>query len=206
MTLLAAASTASTGFLFGLSLIAAIGAQNAFVLTQGMARQHVGLIVAICALSDIVLIAAGVAGVGVIVDHAPVLIDVITWGGVAFLAWYGISALRRAVRREPLHLGDSVATTRRGAVLTCLGMTWLNPHVYLDTVLLMGSVAAGHGANGKWMFAIGAMAASVVWFVAVGWGARFLAPLFTRPIAARILEGTIGATMLAIGARLAGAF
>lgn len=199
-------SIASTGFLFGLSLIAAIGAQNAFLLKQGMARQHVGVIVAICTASDIVLIAAGVAGIGYLVQSAPGVIEAIKWGGFAFLLWYGGSALIRAFRRAPLTLTDGVATTLRSAVLTCLGMTWLNPHVYLDTVLLMGSLAATHGPGLRWVFAIGAMCASAIWFAAVGWGARFLAPLFTRPIAARLLEGTIGATMLLIGVRVIGAF
>lgn len=194
-----------TGFFTGLSLIAAIGAQNAFILKQGIARQQVPLIVTVCVLSDIILIAAGVAGVGAVVQAAPEIIHIATWLGVAFLAWYGISALRRAFRREPLAIDQTVTTTRRGTLLTCLALTWLNPHVYLDTVLLIGSIAAAQGDQ-KWACGCGAMLASVLWFAALGWGSQFLAPLFTKPAAARILEGTVGATMLVIGARLLAAF
>lgn len=201
-----AIATATTGLLFGLSLIAAIGAQNAFLLKQGIARQHVGVVVAICTISDVILITAGIAGIGYVVQAAPMIIEVVKWFGVAFLAWYGISALRRALGRTAPTVDSGVATTQKSAVLTCLAMTWLNPHVYLDSVLLLGSIAATHGQDGKWMFGIGAIAASVIWFAAVGWGARFLAPLFARPRATRFLEGTIGAVMLTIGARLIVAF
>jgi L-lysine exporter family protein LysE/ArgO len=195
------------GLLTGLSLIVAIGAQNAYVLRQGLAREHVGLVVAICALSDVVLIAAGVAGIGRIVEQAPAVIDVVRWLGVAFLTWYGVSSLLRARRPEALHAAG-VATgpphgRRRGVAVRALALTWLNPHVYLDTVLLLGTIANHHGAEGRWWFAVGACLGSILWFAGLGFGARYASRWLSRPRAWQVLDVLIGLTMLAIAVSLA---
>lgn len=188
----------------GLSLIVAIGAQNAFVLRQGLRREHVPAVVTVCALSDLLLIAAGVAGLGTLVALRPGALTVIAWAGAAFLVVYGMLAARRALRPGALRADEDAATgtSMRGSVLTCIGLTWLNPHVYLDTVLLLGSVAAGYGAH-RWDFAIGAGTASVLWFCGLGFGARFARPLFARPIAWRVLDSAIAMTMILLGIRLA---
>ena len=188
------------GLLTGLSLIVAIGAQNAFVLRQGLRRDRVGRVVLVCALSDLVLIVAGVAGISVIVDRAGFVLDVVRWLGVAFLAWYGASSLRRAAHPEALAVAERGSTR---VVTTAVLLTWLNPHVYLDTVLLLGSIANTHGPDGRWWFALGAGTASVLWFSGLGYGARLAAPLLARPAAWRVLDVLIGLTMLAIAARLA---
>ena len=190
------------GFLTGLALIVAIGAQNAFVLRQGLLRAHVGVVVAICAVSDAVLIAAGVAGIGTVVEEAPVALDVVRWLGVAFLTWYGVTALLRARHAEGLEAARTSAGGRRTAVLTAFALTWLNPHVYLDTVLLLGSVANQHGDD-RWWFALGAALGSVVWFTGLGYGARRAAGWLSSPRAWQVLDVLIGLTMLAIAARLA---
>jgi L-lysine exporter family protein LysE/ArgO len=184
----------------GLSLIVAIGAQNAFVLRQGIRREHVPVIVAICAASDAVLIAAGVGGVGTVVRHVPSAVTVIAWGGGAFLIGYGVLAARRALRPAAGLTADTgpAGTSLRGAVLTCLAMTWLNPHVYLDTLLLLGSVANGYG-GGRWPFGVGAATGSVVWFSGLGFGARLLRRPFSRPAAWRVLDACIAAMMVALG-------
>ena len=189
----------------GLSLIVAIGAQNAFVLRQGLRREHVPAIVTVCAISDLVLIAAGVAGLGALVELRPGVLTVVAWAGAAFLVSYGVLAARRALRPEALQTegGDAaVSPSKRSSVLTCLGLTWLNPHVYLDTVLLLGSVAAGYGTH-RWMFAVGAGTASILWFSGLGFGARFARPLFARPIAWRVLDSAIAVTMIVLGIRIA---
>jgi len=189
----------------GLSLIVAIGAQNAFVLRQGLRREHVPAIVAVCALSDLVLITLGVAGLGALVTVRPDVLTVIAWGGSAFLVAYGLLAARRALRPGVLR-ADEGAEPGSGSVhrsvLTCMGLTWLNPHVYLDTVLLLGSVAAGYGTH-RWDFAIGAGTASVLWFSGLGFGARFARPLFARPIAWRVLDSVIAIVMIVIGIGIA---
>ena len=194
---------ALTGLVTGLSLIVAIGAQNAFVLRQGLARQHVGIVVAICALADVVLIVAGVAGIGRIVERAPVALDVVRWLGVAFLTWYGVSSLLRARHAEALEASQERALTRRGAAVRATALTFLNPHVYLDTVLLLGSLAAHQGPTGRWWFALGACVASVAWFTGLGYGARLLSPLLRKRRAWQVLDVLIGLTMLAIAAGLA---
>ncbi|WP_121254356.1 LysE/ArgO family amino acid transporter [Nocardioides ferulae] len=192
------------GLLTGLSLIVAIGAQNAFVLRQGLAREHVGVVVAICAVSDLVLILAGVAGIGVLVERAPLALDVVRWLGVAFLTWYAVSSLLRARRDEALRAnGTGGRATLRGAVLGAAALTWLNPHVYLDTVLLLGSIAANEGPTGRWWFAGGACLGSVLWFSGLGYGARLLSPLLSSPRAWRVLDVLIGLTMLGIAVLLA---
>ncbi|WP_069464063.1 LysE/ArgO family amino acid transporter, partial [Actinacidiphila rubida] len=158
----------------GLSLIVAIGAQNAFVLRQGIRREHVPAVVAICAASDALLIALGIGGIGTVVGRWPSAVTVISWAGGAFLIGYGLLAARRALHPSSMTAdGAAVGSSLRGAVLTCLAMTWLNPHVYLDTLLLLGSVANGYGA-GRWPFGVGAAAGSVLWFSGLGFGARLL--------------------------------
>lgn len=187
----------------GLSLIVAIGAQNAFVLRQGLRRDHVVLVVAVCAVSDLVLILLGVAGIGVLVERAPVAVELVRWGGAAFLAVYGLLAARRALRGGSLEADPAGRRLSwRAALATCLAFTWLNPHVYLDTVLLVGSVASTHGTQGRWWFGAGAGAASVLWFSALGAGARLLTPVFRRPAAWRVLDGLIAVVMLGLAVLL----
>jgi L-lysine exporter family protein LysE/ArgO len=194
----------------GGSLIVAIGAQNAYVLRQGLTRSHTGAVVAVCAVSDVVLIAAGVAGVGTVVAHAGWIIDVVTWFGVAFLLWYAVGSLHRAFRPAVLIAGVGTAAPEpRGRVLgRAAALTWLNPHVYLDTVLLIGSIAATHDTaggtlDGRWIFAAGAATASIAWFTSLGFGARKLAPLLARPRAWQVLEVAVAATMAIVAAKLA---
>ncbi|WP_235529582.1 LysE/ArgO family amino acid transporter [Nocardioides sp. Soil774] len=191
------------GLLTGLSLIVAIGAQNAFVLRQGLRRSHVGLVVAICALSDVVLIVAGVAGIGVVLDRAPVAVDVVRWLGVAFLTVYGVTSLLRARHPQALTVGEEVVERRGPVAARAVALTWLNPHVYLDTVLLLGSIAGTHGAPGRWWFALGACVASVAWFSALAYGARLAAPRLASPRAWQVLDVLVGVVMLAIAVRLA---
>jgi len=206
-----------TGLLTGLSLIVAIGAQNAFVLRQGLRRARVGAIVTVCILSDIALIIAGVAGIGAIVQHADWALQAVRWFGVAFLVWYGLSSAWRARRPSALPAspdgnGDgnrngnggggaqpSLASTLR----RILALTWLNPHVYIDTMVLLGSIANSRGPVDRWWFAVGALVASTLWFLGLGFGARFAAPLLTTARAWQVLDLLIAATMLAIAAKLA---
>ncbi|MET1036231.1 MAG: LysE family transporter [Arthrobacter sp.] len=204
-------SAVVAGFGTGLSLIAAIGAQNAFVLRQGIRRRHVGAVVAVCILSDAALILAGAAGMGALVEAAPWALTAARVGGAVFLTGYAALALRRSLRPAALTVdasagGPGGGSAGRGslaaAVLACLALTWLNPHVYLDTVVLLGSVAATHGEAGRWRFAAGAVIASVVWFAAIGYGARALRGLFARPVAWRVLDAVVAAVMLALAASL----
>ena len=190
------------GLGFGLSLIIAIGAQNAFVLRQGLRREHVLAVVLVCALSDALLIGLGVGGLGTLLQFVPWLIVVVRIGGAAFLIVYGILAVRRALRPKALVAeGGNGAMPLRTALGTVLALTWLNPHVYLDTVVLLGSVAGTHGGD-RWWFGLGAALASIVWFTALGYGARLLRPLFAKPIAWRILDGSIAVVMFAIAVSL----
>jgi L-lysine exporter family protein LysE/ArgO len=192
-----------SGLSTGLSLIVAIGAQNAFVLRQGIQRSHVAMVVAVCAVSDLLLILLGVAGIGVLLDRAPAALVVIRWAGAAFLATYGALAARRAIRGEQLDDVAGSPPVSRAAVLgTCLAFTWLNPHVYLDTVLLLGSLAAAHGESGRWWFAAGAGLGSVAWFTALGAGSRFLTALFRRRAAWRVLDAGIAVVMLTLAVLL----
>jgi len=196
-------AAALAGFLASAGLIIAIGAQNAFVLRQGLVRRHVGPVVAICALSDIALILAGVAGVGALVQAWPELLQVLRFGGAAFLGVYGFLAARRAwLGTGALAAGDAKQQTLRTAVLTCLAFTFLNPHVYLDTMILLGSLSTRYAGELRWAFAIGACAASIVWFVSLGFGARLLQPVFRNPRAWRVLDGGIAAFMWALCAML----
>ena len=196
------------GLGFGLSLIVAIGAQNAFVLRQGLRREHVGVVVAICAASDAALYAAGAAGFGPLVERWPDAVVVVRWLGAAVVVGYGAMAAWRAVKgdttlaaAEDGALGDSPGRRLKPVVLTAVALTWLNPHVYLDTVMLQGSVAATYGDT-RWWFTAGAMVSSVAWFAALGYGARLLAPVLKRPGAWRVLDGVIALIMLAVAISL----
>jgi L-lysine exporter family protein LysE/ArgO len=175
------------GFVTGLSLIVAIGAQNAFVLRQGLRREYVLPVVLICSAADAALIGAGIAGVGALLGAHPVAVDVTRYGGAAFLAGYGLLAARRALRP---------------VIATCLGFTFLNPHVYLDTVVLLGSLGSQHGADGRWLFGLGAALGSFAWFFALGYGARRLSRFFARPRSWQILDGVIASVMLLLAAAL----
>jgi L-lysine exporter family protein LysE/ArgO len=211
------------GLGLGLSLIIAIGAQNLFVLRQGLRREHVLLVATICAVSDAVLIVLGVSGVGFVLQAVPWLVDAVRWAGAAFLVAYGLLAAKRAWRpsgdalrpAEPesaenreAAAGSAAAAVRAAVrpaavpvVLTCLALTWLNPHVYLDTVFLLGSIANTHGED-RWLFAAGAMAASVLWFFSLALGARFLGRWLSTPRAWRILDAVIAVVMIGLGISL----
>ncbi len=186
-----------TGFALGGSLIVAIGAQNAFILRQGLARSHVFILCLICALSDAVLIAAGVAGLGTLVAQSPTLISAVTLGGAIFLAVYAVFAFRRAFHPGALEAGRRESDLW-SAILACPAFTFLNPHVYLDTVVLVGSLSAQFEGSARTAYALGAMLASFVWFFSLGYGARFLAPLFAKPAAWRVLDVVIGCVMAAL--------
>lgn len=190
------------GFLLGASLIIAIGAQNAFVLRQGLARRHVFPITTFCFLADALLIAAGVAGLGTLVQAMPKVLFVVTLAGAAFLTVYGAMAIRRAFQTEGLSAIGAAEMRLGPALATAAALTFLNPHVYLDTVVLLGSLSARHAGEARLAFGLGAMLASCVWFYALGYGARLLAPLFARPVAWRILDIVIGLVMFSIAASL----
>ncbi|HWV79530.1 MAG TPA: LysE/ArgO family amino acid transporter [Isoptericola sp.] len=196
------------GLGFGLSLIVAIGAQNAFVLRQGVRREHVGLVVAVCAASDVVLYLAGTAGLGALVVSHPVVVEAARWAGAVVVLGYGALAARRALRGDEAGLAaasdGAVADAGRRArpvLLTALALTWLNPHVYLDTVVLQGSLAASYG-DGRWLFTGGAIVASILWFVGLGYGARLLAPVLARPGAWRVVDGVVAVIMLVVAVSL----
>ncbi|MEK6292593.1 MAG: LysE/ArgO family amino acid transporter, partial [Paraburkholderia tropica] len=185
------------------SLIVTIGAQNAFVLRQGILRSHVGKIVVLCALSDFILIGAGVGGASALVERYPTFVHLVLYAGLAWLVWFGIGALRRAVK--PTHAVLDAATQANAPeqralpiMLMTLAFTWLNPHVYLDTFLLIGTAGAREPQGARLAFAIGAMCVSAVWFVGLGYGARAMAPLFRRASAWRVLDGAIGSMVLLI--------
>jgi len=190
------------GFLLGLSLIVAIGAQNAFVLRQGLRREHVFAICAVCAGSDALLIAAGVAGFGALVKAVPWLAPVMRFGGAAFLFAYALRSLWSAWRHQgALDPAGDAPRSLSVTVMTCLAFTWLNPHVYLDTLVLLGSVSTRYGEN-RTGFALGAMSASFLFFFSLGYGARLVRPLFADPRAWRVLDALIGLTMAALAAKL----
>lgn len=196
-------TTLLAGLVTGLTLIVAIGAQNAFVLRQGIRREHVGAVALLCSVSDAALILAGVTGIGTIVERAPVVLDVVRWAGAAFLMGYAVLALRRAVHPGELHATTGGPPVALRPVLTTAGaLTFLNPHVYLDTVLLVGSIANQHGDPGRWVFAFGAVLGSFLWFFGLAYGAGRLAPLFARPAAWRVLDGLIAVVMATIAVSL----
>jgi L-lysine exporter family protein LysE/ArgO len=190
------------GFLLGFSLIVAIGAQNAFVLRQGLRREHVFAVCAVCAGSDALLIAAGVAGFGALVNAAPWLAPAMRFGGAAFLLAYALRSLWSAWRNpSSLNPSADVRKSLGATLLACLAFTWLNPHVYLDTVVLLGSVSTRY-AGQRIAFALGAITSSFLFFFTLGYGARLLRPLFANPKAWRVLDAIIGITMLLLSAKL----
>jgi L-lysine exporter family protein LysE/ArgO len=193
-------ASAVAGFASSIALIAAIGAQNAFVLRQGLRREHVLPIVITCAASDALLIGLGIGGLGAIVAGHPAAVDAIRWCGAAFLLCYAGLAASRVLRPGTLSPADRPATPRRTAILACLAFTYLNPHVYLDTVLLLGGIAQQQ--QHRWPFGVGAVLASAVWFTALGAGAHRLAPWLARPTAWRVLDGTVAILMTALAVAL----
>jgi L-lysine exporter family protein LysE/ArgO len=190
------------GFFTGLSLIVAIGAQNAFVIRQGLARQYVLLVVVICTLSDIALIALGAGGLGRIVQSNASFLEVIRWFGVAYLTWFGIKTLRSVFKKEVLITSEYSSESIGKIARTTLALTWLNPHVYLDTVILLGTVSNQFKEN-RWIFSAGAMLASTLWFAAIGFGAQSAARFMSRPIFWKILDGVIAVIMFSIAILLA---
>jgi len=196
-------AAALSGFLTSLSLILAIGAQNAFVLRQGLMRSHVFLVCAICAGSDAVLIAVGVGGFGVMADALPWLPSLLRWFGVAFLLFYGARSFWAAVQPGRLTPAGGDGQSALAVAATCLALTWLNPHVYLDTVVLLGAIASTYEGLSRVAFGVAAALASFVFFFLLGYGARALAPFFARRMAWRVLDLGVGVVMWAIAYALA---
>lgn len=192
-------TSALAGLATGLTLIVAIGAQNAFVLRQGIRREHIALVVVVCAAADALLIALGTAGVGALVEAHPGMVRVVTWLGAAYLVGYGVASVLRA--RRPGGLTEAVPASRGSVLATTLALTFLNPHVYLDTVVMLGSIATGHG-DARWAFAAGAMGASLLWFAGLGIGARSLARPLARPRTWQVVDVVIGATMILLAVLL----
>ena len=190
------------GFIASFTLIAAIGAQNAFVLRQGIRREHVLAVVTLCTVSDLVLITAGIAGVGALITAHPSALSAAKVGGAVFLTGYGLLAARRAWRPASLSPSDAAPARLFEVLVTCAALTFLNPHVYLDTVVLLGTLANEH-RDQRWLFCVGAVAASAVWFFSLGLGARRLAGLFATPLTWRILDGVIAVMMIGLGLILA---
>jgi L-lysine exporter family protein LysE/ArgO len=191
-----------TGFFTGMSLIVAIGAQNAFVIKQGLLRSHVTLVVFVCSLSDALLIILGTGGLGTIIQSRPDLLDVIRWFGVIYLTWFGFKSVRSALRNETLKASNQSAESWKKVLLTVLGMTYLNPHVYLDTVIFVGSLANQFESQ-RWYFALGACIASGIWFSAIGYGARSASHLMSKPLFWRVLDSAIAAIMFTLAITLA---
>ncbi|MGE4422385.1 MAG: LysE/ArgO family amino acid transporter [Pseudodesulfovibrio sp.] len=190
------------GYAMGGGLIVAIGAQNAFVLTQGVRRNHHLAVAALCILCDGLLIGLGVTGVGTVVASNPTLGLVAAWGGAAFLAWYGLGALRAALRGGSMETRREVELGLRRTLALTLAVTLLNPHVYLDTVVLMGSVSGQYPGTARYAFGLGAFAASTTWFLGLSLGGQVLAPLFSRDLTWRVLDGAVCLTMWTIAASL----
>ncbi|MBT9490904.1 MAG: amino acid transporter [Paucibacter sp.] len=196
-------SSYSQGLLLGTSLIVAIGAQNAFVLRQGLRREHVTAIVLACGLADALLMAAGVFGLATLINAQTMLTRLLTWAGALFLSGYGLRALWRARRPgADLHAALGPRLSLRQALLQLAGFTFLNPHVYLDTVMLVGAVGAQQPTALRLAFMAGSASGSFLWFALLGYGARWLAPWFARPRAWQVLDGLIGLTMLGLAAML----
>ncbi|HEY8576212.1 MAG TPA: LysE/ArgO family amino acid transporter [Devosia sp.] len=191
-----------SGFALSAALIVAIGAQNLFVLRQGLKAEHVGPIVLFFGLSDALLIAAGVSGVGAFLAAAPQLTTILALGGAAFLGWYGLSALRRTASPKAMAAAEGAGMPLRRALMTGAAFTFLNPHVYLDTVLLMGTAGSAQPQELRAIFALGAATASFTWFATLGYGARLLQPIFARPSAWRGLDLVVGIVMLSLAASL----
>jgi L-lysine exporter family protein LysE/ArgO len=195
-------SAALSGFLLGGSLIVAIGAQNAFLIRQGALNAHVFWVCLFCAFCDAVLIWAGVLGLGALIKHIPLFIPVLTYGGAAFLVWYGVKALLRAVNPSGLGASAESAGSLQTALLACAGFTLLNPHVYLDTVILVGSIANARPNGEQVPFAIGASLASLVWFFGLGYGAKALGPWLVQPKVWRVIDFCIAAVMFLLALKL----
>ena len=190
------------GFFAGLGLIVAIGAQNAFVIRQGLTRQHVFVVVAICAIADAALIALGIAGLGAIIQGLPWLLEGVRWFGVAYLTWFGIKSVRSAFKNEVMDTSGAQTTSLKKVVAAVLGFTLLNPHVYLDTVILLGSIS-NQFAEDRWVFGLGAMTASIVWFSSIGFGAKAASRFMSKPIFWRVLDSLIAVVMFSIAFYLA---
>jgi L-lysine exporter family protein LysE/ArgO len=189
------------GFFASLGLIVAIGAQNAFVIRQGLTRQHVFVVVAICALCDAALIALGIAGLGAIIKGLPWLLEVIRWFGVAYLTWFGIKSVRAAFKNDVMDASGTQTTSLKKVVAAVLGFTLLNPHVYLDTVILLGSIS--NQFADKWVFGFGALSASALWFSSIGFGAKAASRFMSKPIFWRVLDSLIAVIMFSIAFYLA---
>jgi len=186
------------GFFIGAGLIIAIGAQNAFVIRQGIKGHHVFLVTTLCFLSDALLISLGVAGVGALIAKNPLIRDIAAWGGAAFLIVYGVLAAKACWQSAHSHWLDQLngpVPGRKTTVLTTLGFTFLNPHVYLDTLVVVGGIAAQFSINNRLYFALGAITSSAIWFYALGYGGTLLAPFFRKPFGARLLDGTVAVLM-----------
>jgi L-lysine exporter family protein LysE/ArgO len=192
----------TSGLLTGLSLIMAIGAQNAFVIRQGLTKKHVLLVVAICATSDAFLILLGVAGLGALISGLPWLLETIRWFGVAYLTWFGIRSIRSAFKAQSLDASGVQSGSAKNVVLSVLGFTFLNPHVYLDTVILLGSIGNQFGPD-KWWFALGGAIASILWFSSIGFGARAASRFMAKPVFWKVLDLVIAGVMFAIAIMLA---
>ncbi|NUT71509.1 amino acid transporter [Pseudarthrobacter sp. C4D7] len=186
--------------LTGLALIVAIGAQNAFVLRQGVRREHVGAVVAVCMAGDALLILAGTAGIGALVTRFPAALEVLRWAGAAYLLWFAVRSFRAAAR--PSALAEQAPRSRNSVIATTVALTFLNPHVYLDTVVLLGSLANQQGPGLRWIFAGGAVAGSVLWFSVLGYGARILAGVLASPRTWRWIDASIGVLMVILAIRL----
>ena len=195
-------SPAIEGFLLGGGLIIAIGAQNAFILRQGLLRSHVFVLCLICALSDALLIAVGVAGLGTLIEQNEALLKPVAIAGSLFLFAYAIIAVYRAIKPYGLEVGSQKAPTLKVAIVTVLAFTFLNPHVYLDTVVLVGSLSARFAGVERLAFGAGAAIASFVWFFSLGYGARWLIPIFASPMAWRVLDAIIAVVMTLLGLSL----
>ncbi len=190
------------GLLTGFSLIMAIGAQNAFLIRQGLTKKHVPLVVAICAVSDALLIFAGIGGLGLAVSKLPTLLEVVRWFGVAYLLWFAFKSAQSAFKTEQLNAGTGQSGSLKQVVITTLALTYLNPHVYLDTVIFLGSIGNQFGEN-RWFFATGAAVASIIWFSLVGFGAKAAAGIMAKPIFWRVLDSLIAIVMVSIAVMLA---
>lgn len=188
------------GMLVAAGLIVAIGAQNAFVLAQSLRREHHLPVAALCVLCDALLVSAGVFGLAAVLAQNPLLLGIARWGGAAFLLWLGVQALRRALRPQALQREDSAPRSRKAVLLAALAVTLLNPHVYLDTVLLIGSLGAQQPAPGA--YALGAASASLLWFFSLALGAAWLAPWLARPATWRLLDLAVAAMMFAVAGQL----
>ena len=190
------------GLLAGLSLIIAIGAQNAFVIRQGLTKKFVLLTVLICAISDALLIALGASGLGALIKSNKNILEFVRWFGVAYLLWFAFKSAKSALKKEVLNSAGEASADRKSVILTVLALTFLNPHVYLDTVILLGSISNQFGPD-KWFFCIGAMLASFIWFTAIGFGAKSASKFMSRPIFWKILDSLIAVVMLSIATFLA---